>query len=89
MQHCHHLTFFYSQAIKECIHHATSLCEGVLQVGTLGWPLEVPASHISQLQFAAALENIMDTAHQQVWELQDVKVKHVYNHSTFNLIYFL
>ena len=38
----------------------------MLRVGTLGWPLDVPASHISQLQFAAALEKIMDTANHQV-----------------------
>lgn len=52
--------------MKECLHHATSLSEGVLRVGTLGWPLDVPASHISQLQFAATLEKIMDTANHQV-----------------------
>jgi len=33
----------------------------------LGWPLEVSASHISQLQFAAAVETILDTALHQVW----------------------
>lgn len=52
--------------MKECVHHAVSLCEGVLRVGTLGWPLEVSACHISQLQFAAAVEHIMDTALHQV-----------------------
>ena len=61
---CHLL---YSQAVKECFHHAASLCEGVLRVGTLGWPLEVSATHISHLQFASAMENILDSAFQQVW----------------------
>ena len=60
------LYLFYSQAIKECIHHATSLSEEVLRVGTLGWPLEVSASHITQLQFAATVENILDTVFHQV-----------------------
>ena len=58
--------FIFSQAIKECIHHATSLCEGVLRVGTLGWPLEVSASHMTQLQFASTVENVMETALHQV-----------------------
>lgn len=60
------LYFLYSQAIKECIHHATSLSEGVLRVGTLGWPLEVSASHMTQLQFATTVENIMETELHQV-----------------------
>lgn len=60
------LYFLYSQAIKECIHHATCLSEGVLRVGTLGWPLEVSASHMTQLQFASTVENIMETALHQV-----------------------
>lgn len=65
------LYLFYSQAIKECVHYATSLSEGVLRVGMLGWPLEVSASHITQLQFATAVENIMETTLHQVSSLLD------------------
>ena len=63
--------FTCSQAIKECVHYATSLSEGVLRVGMLGWPLEVSASHITQLQFATTVENIMETTLHQVSSLLD------------------
>lgn len=69
------------QAVKECIHHASSLCEGVLQVGTLGWPLEVSASHISQMQFAATVENILATAVQQ----EEVSLSFLQGNGTFTV----
>ena len=55
-----------SQAIKDCVHHAMSLCEGVLQVGTVGWPLELPAPHITQLQFASVVGSILEASLHQV-----------------------
>lgn len=67
---CHYFFFFlYSQTIKECVHHATSLSERVLQIGTLGWPLEVSASHITQLQFATAMEDMVESTRHQVFSL--------------------
>ncbi|XP_015766823.1 PREDICTED: serine/threonine-protein kinase SMG1-like [Acropora digitifera] len=53
------------QAVKACIHHSASLCESVLRVGGFSWPVDVSASHIAQLQFAAAVKNILDTEVQQ------------------------
>lgn len=53
------------QAVKACIHHSASLCESVLRVGAFSWPVDVSASHIAQLQFAAAVKNILDTEGQQ------------------------
>ena len=60
------LCSFFSQAVKACIHHSASLCESVLRVGGFSWPVDVSASHIAQLQFAAAVKNILDTEVQQV-----------------------
>ena len=60
------LSSSFSQAVKACIHHSASLCESVLRVGAFSWPVDVSASHIAQLQFAAAVKNILDTEGQQV-----------------------
>ena len=46
-----------------------SLSERVLQIGTLGWPLEVSASHITQLQFATAMEDMVESTRHQVFSL--------------------
>lgn len=60
------LSSLFSQAVKACIHHSASLCESVLRVGAFSWPVDVSASHIAQLQFAAAVKNILDTEGQPV-----------------------